>query len=40
LPVTKTGMFHKEVEASLGKGGAPLKAVTTNGGIDVDQERD
>ena len=37
LPVTKTGMFHKEVEASLGQGGAVVKAVTTNGGISVDQ---
>jgi DUF4097 and DUF4098 domain-containing protein YvlB len=40
LPVTKTGMFHKEVEASLGQGGAVVKAVTTNGGISVDQTRD
>lgn len=40
LPVTKTGMFHKEVEASLGQGGAVVKAVTTNGGISVDQARD
>ena len=37
LPVTKTGMFRKEVEASLGQGGAVVKAVTTNGGISVDQ---
>ena len=35
LPVTKTGFMHKEVVASLGKGGAPVKAVTTNGGIHV-----
>jgi hypothetical protein len=40
LPVTKTGMFHKEVEASLGLGGATVKAVTTNGGISVDQAQD
>lgn len=40
LPVTKTGMFHKEVTASLGKGGAPVRAVTTNGGISVVQGRD
>lgn len=40
LPVTKTGMFHKEVEANLGQGGAVVKAVTTNGGISVDQTRD
>ncbi len=40
LPVTKSGMFHKEVEASLGQGGPPVKAVTTNGGISVDQGQD
>jgi hypothetical protein len=40
LPVTKSGMFHKEVTASLGQGGATVKAVTTNGGIDVSQARD
>lgn len=40
LPVTKTGMFRKEVEANLGQGGAVVKAVTTNGGISVDQNRD
>ena len=40
LPVTKTGMFHKEVTASLGQGGPPVRAVTTNGGIDVVQERE
>jgi len=38
LPITKSGMMHKEVVASLGKGGAPIKAVTTNGGIHVRQE--
>ena len=38
LPVTKLGFMHKEVVASLGKGGAPIKAVTTNGGIHVRQE--
>ena len=37
LPVTKTGMFHKEITANLGKGGAPVRAVTTNGGISVMQ---
>lgn len=40
LPVTKTGMFQKEIAASLGQGGAVVKAVTTNGGISVDQARD
>ena len=38
LPVTKEGMFHQEVTASLGQGGAPVKAVTTNGGIRVVRE--
>ena len=38
LPVTKTGMLSREVATSLGKGGAPVKAVTTNGGIRVQQE--
>ena len=40
LPVTKSGMFRKELTASLGQGGATVKAVTTNGGIDVVQDRD
>ena len=38
LPVKKEGMFHQEVTASLGHGGAPVKAVTTNGGIRVVRE--
>ena len=38
LPVTKEGMFHQEVIASLGQGGAPVKAVTTNGGIRMVRE--
>ena len=38
LPVTKTGMMSKEVTASLGQGGAQVKAVTTNGGIKVNQQ--
>ncbi len=38
LPVTKSGMFRKEVTASLGQGGAPVRAVTTNGGINVSQD--
>lgn len=37
LPVTKSGYLHREVAASLGRGGAPVKAVTTNGGISVEQ---
>ena len=40
LPVTKSGMFRKKVEANLGQGGVTVKAVTTNGGISVDQGRD
>lgn len=40
LPVNKSGLLHKELVASLGKGGAPVKAVTTNGGISVEQRRD
>jgi len=40
LPVTKSGFMHKEVTANLGKGGAPVKAVTTNGGITLDQGHD
>ncbi|MCB2407936.1 DUF4097 family beta strand repeat-containing protein [Hymenobacter lucidus] len=38
LPITKSGMMHKEITASLGQGGAPVKAVTTNGGIKVNQQ--
>ncbi|MBC6988844.1 DUF4097 family beta strand repeat-containing protein [Hymenobacter sp. BT491] len=37
LPVTKTGMLSKEIAANLGQGGAPVRAVTTNGGIKVNQ---
>ncbi|MBG8555972.1 DUF4097 family beta strand repeat-containing protein [Hymenobacter guriensis] len=37
LPVTKTGMMSKEVATTLGSGGAPIRAVTTNGGITVRQ---
>ncbi|WP_310393477.1 DUF4097 family beta strand repeat-containing protein [Hymenobacter sp.] len=40
LPITKSGFMHKEIAASLGKGGAPVKAVTTNGGIDIEQQGD
>ena len=40
LPITKSGMFQKVVTASLGQGGPTVKAVTTNGGISVDQELD
>jgi hypothetical protein len=40
LTVTRTGFMHKEIAASLGKGGAPVKAVTTNGGISLEQGRD
>ena len=37
LPVTKTGLLHREISTTLGQGGAPLRAVTTNGGISVQQ---
>jgi len=40
MPVTKSGLMRKELVTSLGKGGAPVKAVTVNGGIRVNQERD
>lgn len=40
LPVTKEGLMHKEITASLGQGGAPVRAVTTNGGIKVNQAAD
>ena len=40
MPVTKSGFMRKELVTSLGKGGAPVKAVTTNGGISVMQGRD
>ena len=39
LPVTKTGTLQRQVETSLGQGGAPVRAVTTNGGISVSQGR-
>lgn len=35
LPITKSGLLHREVSTTLGQGGAPLKAVTTNGGISI-----
>lgn len=35
LAVTKNGALGREIVASLGKGGALVKAVTTNGGIEV-----
>jgi len=40
LAVTKSGALHQEITASLGQGGAPLRAVTTNGGIRVAQGRE
>ncbi|TGE11898.1 DUF4097 family beta strand repeat-containing protein [Hymenobacter elongatus] len=38
LPVTKSGLMHKEITATLGQGGASVKAVTTNGGIKVSRD--
>ncbi|GAB2476319.1 hypothetical protein GCM10011375_21780 [Hymenobacter qilianensis] len=37
LPITKNGMLGREIATTLGKGGAPVKAVTTNGGIKIDR---
>ena len=39
LPVPISGFALKELMTSLGKGGAPVKAVTVNGGIAVNQGR-
>lgn len=38
LPVTKNGSRGRQIAATLGQGGAPIKAVTTNGGISVQQK--
>ncbi|GAA3995680.1 hypothetical protein GCM10022408_02780 [Hymenobacter fastidiosus] len=38
LPVTKSGLMYKEITATLGQGGARVKAVTTNGGIKVNRD--
>ncbi|UOQ50862.1 DUF4097 family beta strand repeat-containing protein [Hymenobacter cellulosivorans] len=38
LTVTKSGFMHKEIAANLGQGGAPVRAVTVNGGIKVNRE--
>jgi hypothetical protein len=38
LPITKSGMMHKEIAASLGQGGPQVRAITTNGGIKVNQQ--
>ena len=40
LPVPISGVVRKELMTSSGKGGAPVKAVTVNGGIAVNQGRD
>ncbi|MBF9237920.1 hypothetical protein I2I05_10990 [Hymenobacter sp. BT683] len=40
FPVTKSGFMRKELATTLGKGGAPVKAVTTNGGVNLVQGRD
>ncbi len=39
FPVTKSGFMRKELATTLGKGGAPVKAVTTNGGVSLVQSR-
>ena len=38
IPVTKTGFLRRELATSLGSGGALVKAVTTNGGVSVEQQ--
>ena len=40
LPVPISGVVRKELMTSSGRGGAPVKAVTVNGGIAVNQGRD
>ncbi|MDO7852040.1 DUF4097 family beta strand repeat-containing protein [Hymenobacter convexus] len=38
MPVTRTGFLRREMALTLGKGGAPVRAVTTNGGVTLRQE--
>jgi hypothetical protein len=38
FPITRNGSRGREIAATLGKGGAPVKAITTNGGISVRQK--
>ena len=33
FPLTVQGRVHRRIEVTLGRGGAPIRAVTTNGGI-------
>ncbi|MBJ6109626.1 hypothetical protein JAO73_11425 [Hymenobacter sp. BT523] len=40
IPVTRTGFLRRELATNLGKGGAPVRAVTTNGGVSLEQSRD
>jgi hypothetical protein len=35
IPVTVQGRIHKKINVTLGSGGAPIRAVTTNGGISL-----
>jgi hypothetical protein len=35
FPVTVQGRIQKRIEVTLGRGGAPIRAVTTNGGISL-----
>lgn len=39
LPVTKSGLLHREISTTLGQGGAAVRAVTTNGGVSVRQAK-
>ncbi|MDO7845847.1 DUF4097 family beta strand repeat-containing protein [Hymenobacter sp. M29] len=38
MPVTRTGFLRREMAITLGKGGAPVRAITTNGGVTLRQE--
>ncbi|HEY7511481.1 MAG TPA: hypothetical protein VIG50_14565, partial [Vicinamibacteria bacterium] len=35
FPVTVQGRIKKRIEVTLGRGGAPVRAMTTNGGISL-----
>jgi DUF4097 and DUF4098 domain-containing protein YvlB len=37
MPVTKSGHLRRELATTLGKGGPSVRAVTTNGGVTVEQ---
>ena len=35
FPVTVQGSFHKQLNTTLGAGGARIRAITTNGGVTI-----